>query len=55
MSSVEPEQDYEKLASDELEAAESAATMKQRRAHLDQAAIYAALGERSREQPWNVE
>lgn len=49
MSYVEPEKDFEKLATDELNAAARADTMEQRRAHLDQAAIYAALGERSRE------
>jgi hypothetical protein len=46
---IEPEPDFEKLASDELKAAAVADTMEKRRAHLDQAAIYAALGERSRE------
>jgi hypothetical protein len=49
MAYIEPEPDFEKLASDELEAAAGADTIEKRRAHLDQAAIYAALGERSRE------
>jgi len=46
---IEPKPDYEKLASDELEAAARADTIEKRCAHLDQAAIYAALSERSRE------
>lgn len=49
MARIEPEPDFEKLASDELEAAAGADTIEKRRAHLNQAAIYAALGERSRE------
>lgn len=48
MSNVEPKKDFEKLATDELGAAARADTMEERRAHLDQAAIYAALGEQSR-------
>jgi len=49
VSYVQPEEDYEKLALDELKAAASADTIDQRRAHLDQAAVYAARGERSRQ------
>ena len=49
MPYVQPEDDFEKLALDELKAAASAETIDQRRAHLDQAAVYAALGERSRQ------
>ena len=49
MVRIEPESDFEKMASDELEAAAGADTVEKRRSHLNQAAIYAALGERSRE------
>ena len=49
MTCIEPEPDFEKLTSDELEAAAEADTIEKRRAYLNQAAIYAALGERSRE------
>lgn len=40
--------DYEKLTIAELDAAARSATSDKRRAHLDQAAIFAALGERAR-------
>jgi hypothetical protein len=46
---VGSEPDFEQLALDELKAAKNAETMGQRRAHLDQAAVYAALGQHNRE------
>jgi hypothetical protein len=42
-----PIRDYEKLAVEQLEAAARSITTQERRAHLDQAGIYAALGERT--------
>lgn len=46
MSDTPPTRDYEKLTLAELEAAARSNTLEKRRAHLDQAGIYAALGER---------
>jgi hypothetical protein len=43
-----PIRDYEKLAVEHLEAAARSTTMQERRTHLDQAGIYAALDERVR-------
>lgn len=43
--------DYERLAEAELEAASKATTDLQRHRHLDQAAVYADLSEKSRELP----
>jgi hypothetical protein len=40
--------DYEQLTVEELEAAAGSSTTDERRSHLDQAGIYAALGERTR-------
>ena len=40
--------DYEELAAAELEAAARSTSMEERRSHLDQAGIYAALGEHTR-------
>jgi hypothetical protein len=40
--------DYEELAAAELEAAARSTSMEERRCHLDQAGIYAALGEHTR-------
>ena len=49
MSDSLPLYDYEKLTIAELDAAARSATPEKRRAHLDQAAIFATLGERARE------
>jgi hypothetical protein len=43
-----PIRDYDKLAVEQLEAAARSTTTQERRTHLDQAGIYAALGERAR-------
>lgn len=43
-----PVRDYEKLVHAELEAAARSATIDERRSHLDQAGMYAALGEHIR-------
>lgn len=51
MSDTPPIRDYEKLTVAELDAAARSSTMEKRRAHLDQAGIYAALGEGARETP----
>ena len=40
--------DYEELAIAELKAAAQSETVEQRRTHLDQAGIFAALGEKTR-------
>ena len=48
MSNALPIRDYEKLTVAQLDAAARSTTMEKRRAHLDQAGIYAALGERAR-------
>lgn len=48
MSDNSPICDYEQLTVAELEAAARSTTIEERRAHLDQAGIYAALGERAR-------
>jgi len=40
--------DYEELAAAELEAAARSTSMEERRCHLDQAGVYAALGEHTR-------
>ena len=49
MQTIPAEVDYERLAEAELEAASKAETDSQRHHHLDQAAVYAALSENSRE------
>ena len=49
MSDSLPLYDYEKLTIAELDAAARSATPETRRAHLDQAAVIATLGERARE------
>lgn len=48
MSGNLPIRDYEKLTIAELDAAARSTTLEKRRAHLDQAAIFATLGERAR-------
>ncbi|WP_206757937.1 hypothetical protein [Sphingomonas sp. CFBP 13728] len=48
MSDNPPIRDYEQLTVAELKAAAQSTTIEERRAHLDQAGIYAALGERAR-------
>jgi hypothetical protein len=48
MSGTLPIRDYEKLTADELNAARRSTTVEERRTHLDQAGIYAALGEHAR-------
>jgi len=48
MSDSLPIPDYEKLTIAELDAAARSTTSEKRRAHLDQAAVFAALGERAR-------
>ena len=48
MSDNLPRRDFEKLAVAELDAAARSATSEKRRAHLDQAATFATLGERVR-------
>lgn len=48
MLNVTPIRDYEKLVAAELEAAARSVTMDERRNHLDQAGMYAALGEHIR-------
>ncbi|RYF22515.1 MAG: hypothetical protein EOO77_03925 [Oxalobacteraceae bacterium] len=48
MSGSLPACDYEKLTIAQLDAAAHSTTMEKRRTHLDQAGIYAALGERAR-------
>ena len=40
--------DYEQLTVEELEAAARSSTIDERRSHLDQAGVYAALGEHTR-------
>jgi hypothetical protein len=40
--------DYEQLALSELEAAAASSSIERRRAHLNQAGVFATLGERSR-------
>ncbi len=48
MLDLTPIRDYEKLVAAELDAAARSATMDERRNHLDQAGMYAALGEHTR-------
>lgn len=48
MPDENPTPDYERLTIDALAAAARSATDEERRFHLDQAAIFAALGEKTR-------
>ena len=48
LSTIVTAADYERLADAELNAAATADTLSQRRAHLDQASVYATLSETTR-------